>query len=59
MDIYLPADFRKLHDAAPDDWRDISTSSATHERSLSSNAQSNSHRTDSPDTCVDPFWRVI
>ena len=59
MDIYLPADFRVLHDAAPDDWRDISTSSATHERPPTSNGQPNSHRDDSPDTCVDPSWRVI
>jgi hypothetical protein len=59
MDIYLPADFHELHDAAPDDWRDISTSSATHERPPSSNTQSTSHRTDSPDACVDPSWRVI
>jgi hypothetical protein len=57
MDIYLPADFHELHGAAPDDWRDISTSSATHERSPSSNEHSNAHRTDSPD--VDPSWRVI
>ena len=59
MDIYLPADFHELHDAAPDDWRDISTSSATHERSPSSNAQPDAYRTDSPDTCVDPSWRVL
>jgi hypothetical protein len=59
MDIYLPADFHELHDAAPDDWRDISTSSATHERSPSSNGGTDSHGADPPDTCVDPSWRVI
>jgi hypothetical protein len=59
MDIYLPADFHELHDAAPDDWRDISTSFATHERSPSSNGPTASPRADSPDTCVDPSWRVI
>ena len=59
MDIYLPADFHELHDAAPDDWRDISTSSATHERPPSSDIQFHSPRTDSPDACVDPSWRVI
>ena len=59
MDIYLPADFHELHDAAPDDWRDISTSSATHERSPSSIEHAKLHATTSPDTCVDPSWRVI
>ena len=59
MDIYLPADFHELHDAAPDDWRDISTSSATHERPVSSNALTQPTRSDSPDICVDPSWRVI
>ena len=59
MDIYLPADFHKLHDAAPDDWRDISMSCATHERSPASNEQPNSQRSDSPDACVDPSWHVI
>ena len=59
MDIYLPADFHELHDTAPDDWRDISTSSATHERSPTSNEHANSPRTNSPETCADPSWRVI
>jgi len=59
MDIYLPADFHELHDAAPDDWRDISTSSATHERSPSSLEYANLRGMKSPDTCVDPSWRVI
>ena len=59
MDIYLPADFHELHAAAADDWRDISTSSATHERCQSSNAQADEHVKDSPDACVDPLWRVI
>ena len=59
MDIYLPADFYELHDAAPDDWRDISTSSATHERAQASNAQRDTDAIDSPYTCVDPLWRVF
>jgi hypothetical protein len=59
MDIYLPADFHELHDAAPDDWRDISTSSATHERAPSSEGPCAMHRTDSPNTCVDPLWQVF
>ena len=59
MDIYLPADFHELHDAAPDDWRDISTSSATHERPPSSIEHANLCGTNSPDTCVDPSWRAI
>jgi hypothetical protein len=59
MDIYLPADFHELHDAAPDDWRDVSNSSATHERSPSSIERANLHGKNSPDTCVDPSWRVI
>ena len=59
MDIYLPADFHELHDSAPDDWRDISTSSATQQRWQSSNAQSDAHLKDSPDACADPLWRVI
>ena len=59
MDIYLPADFHELHDAAPDDWRDISTSSATHERSPSSSDHMRAPVADSPNACVDPLWRVI
>jgi len=59
MDTYLPADFHELHAAAADDWRDISTSSATHGRSPPSSAQPNAHGADSPDACVDPSWRVI
>jgi hypothetical protein len=54
MDIYLPADFHELHDAAPDDWRDVSTTSATHEHWQSSNAQMKDS-----DACPDPLWRVI
>jgi len=59
MDIYLPADLHELHAAAADDWRDISTSSATHERWQSSKAQGDDGVKDSPDACADPLWRVI
>ncbi|HEX6832249.1 MAG TPA: hypothetical protein VF132_01840 [Rudaea sp.] len=51
MDVYLPADFREIHDAAPDDWRD-----------LSSTARAEPARCDgseSPNDCADPLWRVF
>lgn len=54
MDIYLPADFHELHDAAPEDWRDISTSTATHERAPASNTR----RTD-PANDADPLWQAL
>ncbi len=59
MDIYLPADFRELHAAAAEDWRDISTSCATHERVRSSDAQCRTFKPEAPNACVDPLWRVF
>ncbi len=55
MDIYLPADFHELHDAAPEDWRDISTSCATHERATASNTR----HADAGDECADPLWQAL
>jgi hypothetical protein len=51
MDLYLPADFHEIHDAAPDDWRDVSSTSTNRERVQSS--------PDSPNECADPCWRVF
>ncbi|HZX89798.1 MAG TPA: hypothetical protein VFE67_04075 [Rudaea sp.] len=59
MDIYLPADFHALHDTAPDDWRDISASSATQAPRQSSGEPFDARAKDSPDACADPLWRVI
>jgi hypothetical protein len=57
MDIYLPADFRTLHDAAAEDWRDASTTSATRDRAQSDEA--NLPMVDPNNRCADPTWIVI
>ena len=55
MDLYLPADFHEIHDAAPDDWRDVSSSNVIRERQ--SDERGVCH--DSPNECADPSWRVF
>jgi len=57
MDIYLPADFRTLHDAAAEDWRDASTTSATRDRAQSDEA--NLPMVDPNSRCADPTWIVM
>jgi hypothetical protein len=58
MDLYLPAEFHELHDAASDDWRDASSSRTRCERAtaLDSPAQ---HEPGDKEACADPLWRVI
>ena len=55
MDIYLPADFHELLDAAPEDWREISISSAMHERAPASNTR----HADPANECADPSWQTL
>jgi hypothetical protein len=57
MDIYLPADFHELHDAASDDWRDVSATRT--ERTAALDAQRDSRPVDSVNGCADPLWRVF
>jgi hypothetical protein len=57
MDIYLPADFHELHDAAADDWRDLSTTRT--ERTATTEPRADSRSIDAIDDCADPTWRVI
>jgi hypothetical protein len=57
MDIYLPADFRELHDAAADDWRDLSTTRS--ERTATTEPRADSRSIDAINDCADPTWRVI
>lgn len=52
MDLYLPADFHEIHDTAPDDWRDVSSSNTYRNERVQT-----SH--DSPNECADPYWRVF
>lgn len=56
MDVYLPADFREIHDAAPDDWRDVSSTSSARDRSGDCERHD---ANDSPNACADPNWRVF
>ena len=49
MDIYLPADFHRLHDDVITDWRDASSSETT--------AQANAAREDKHS--VDPDWVAL
>ena len=57
MDVYLPADFHALHDAAPDDWRDVSSSLRCADREPET--QRSYGTPDSPNSCADPLWRVF
>lgn len=58
MDVYLPADFRELHAAAPDDWRDLSSScSCAHDDARSVATVAPPGRPDCADP--DPLWRVL
>jgi len=57
MDTYLPADFRELHAAAPDDWRDVSSTALAHDHA---DKESDDNRDcDNPNMCADPLWCVI
>jgi hypothetical protein len=58
MDIYLPADFHELHDAAADDWRDLSTSALIDGERRAARELSE-RPSDSFNGCADPLWRVF
>jgi hypothetical protein len=55
MDTYLPADFHALHDAAPTDWRDISSTCMPHAhvRTAPSALACEARRAEN---LVDPSW---
>jgi hypothetical protein len=57
MDTYLPADFREIHDAAPDDWRDASSSCIARDRTATQGTRDDG--VTDPTSCADPFWRVL
>jgi len=59
MDLYLPADFRQLHDSAPDDWRDASTSRTARNQAHAGAGERNADMIDPNNLCADPLWRVI
>jgi hypothetical protein len=60
MDLYLPADFHELHDAAADDWRDLSTSTVIEgERKAARDIAGGDRPSDAFNGCADPFWRVF
>lgn len=58
MDLYLPADFRELHAAARDDWRDASSCGA-HRAEPDAPAAARQPGPQRDDDCVDPLWRAI
>lgn len=55
MDIYLPAEFRELHAAAPDDWRDLPSACTPRDDRTRRDAQI----PDAAGADPDPLWRVI
>ena len=56
MDLYLPADFRELHGAAADDWRDLPSSCGPHDARDNGVTVVAEHRAcEEPD----PSWRVL
>jgi hypothetical protein len=59
MDIYLPADFHALHDAAADDWRDVSSTSTARARTEPSVPGPDVEISEPGDGCADPTWRVL
>jgi hypothetical protein len=59
MDIYLPADFHELHAAAADDWRDISTSRNSNERTALHDPVRDLRPADAMNGCADPSWWVF
>jgi len=58
MDTYLPADFRKLHDSAPDDWRDAPSAWAR-EYPSAADATHDLEERERINRCADPQWRVF
>jgi len=59
MDVYLPADFRELHAAAPDDWRDLSSSDSGADAGGSEAASPCAAGARPVCTDPDPLWRVL
>ena len=57
MDLYLPAEFRELHAAAPDDWRDHPSSLCAREDGTDAASSLGAGRPDRNDP--DPSWRVL
>ena len=58
MDTYLPADFHILHDAAPQDWRDVSTTQASR-GTTQMQADPRAIAIDLASRCVDPTWQTL
>jgi hypothetical protein len=54
MDIYLPADFHELRNAAADDWRDAPSHVARELR-----PEPDDEAVDPVNGCADPLWRVF
>jgi hypothetical protein len=59
MDIYLPAEFHELRNAAPDDWRDVYATTASLEKLRMTENPSGASLADSKNSCADPLWRVF
>jgi len=55
MEVCLPADFYKLRDELPADWRDASARDSV----LDHAHPSEPHDADAVNRCADPDWRVF
>ena len=60
MDTYLPADFHILHDAAPQDWRDVSTTQSSRSATQTqTDGPAIAVAVDLASRCVDPSWQTL
>lgn len=60
MDTYLPADFRELHAAAVEDWRDASSANwMPRAQPTPAEPSTEEYAVNRADACADPLWRVL
>jgi len=59
MEVCLPADFYKLRDELPVDWRDASSRDCVNEFAHTPACDTDLAHTDSINACADPAWRVF
>ena len=59
MEVCLPADFYKLRDELPVDWRDASSHDHVNEFAHTPARDMDLTHADSINSCADPAWRVF
>ena len=59
MEVCLPADFYKLRDELPVDWRDATSRDHVNESTHAEARASDSIDGDSINACADPSWKVF